>query len=48
MGKKSPVNVKANVNVMFGQKNEKNSEIFIFAPLKFSDFQKFAKVAKLK
>ena len=29
-------------------KNEKNCEIFVFAPLKFSDFQKFAKVAKLR
>ena len=24
----------------FGRKMKKNSEIFIFAPLKFSDFQK--------
>ena len=29
-------------------KNEKNSAIFIFAPLKFSNFQKFAKVGKLR
>ena len=31
----------------FGRKR-KNSEIFIFAPSEFSDFQKFAEVAKLR